>query len=292
MRVIYTQPYEKIENNYEQAYELEIFGLEGGHSGIEINKGGANSIKLMGRLLNNLKGTFGLSSLEGGEKDNAIAKIAKAIVSTNMDLSEDVKYIEGLFKNEFRVTDPNLEISLSPCEKPEWVIDEKSLKHLVDGMLILPNGVQTMSSDIEGLVESSNNIGVLVTTEDGFVFNSAVRSSVPSLKEEIVKRIYAIADLTGAEVSLRAGYPSWNYRPDSKIRDLMTVVYEEMYGKKPEIMAIHAGLETGILSEKIGDIDMISIGPEMYDVHTPKERLSISSTQRTYEFLKEVLKRM
>jgi dipeptidase D len=292
MRVKYNQPYEKVENFYDRAYELEIFGLEGGHSGIEIHKGGANSVKLMGRLLNNLKGTIGLSLLDGGEKDNAIAKMAKAVISTNADLSKDVEYIESLFKNEFRVSDPNLQISLTPCAKPEWVIDEESLKNLIDGMLLIPNGVQTMSSDIEGLVESSNNIGVLETTEEGFVFNSAVRSSVKSLKDEIVKRFFAIAELSGAKVSLHAEYPSWAYRPDSKIRDLMTEVYEDMYGKKPEIMAIHAGLETGLLSERIGDIDMISIGPEMYDVHTPKERLSISSTQRTYEFLKEVLKRI
>ena len=143
---------------------------------------------------------------------------------------------------------------MTPCELPDQIIDDVSSNHLINAILLLPNGVQTMSNEIEGLVESSNNVGVMTMTEKAIVFDSAVRSSVASLKDEIVKRIFAIGELTGAEVTLNSAYPAWPYKADSKIREVMVDVYEEMYNKKPEVMAIHAGLETGILTERIGEI--------------------------------------
>ena len=292
VRVSLKIPYKLIKNPYKKAFEIEISGLSGGHSGMEINKGRANGIKLLGRLLNELKGVHGITSLDGGEKMNAIAKRAKALVSTNSDLLEDIKYIESVFKNEFRTSDPNLMITITPCELPDQIMGEVSTNHLINAMLLLPNGVQTMSNEIEGLVESSNNVGVMTMNEKTIEFDSAVRSSVASFKDEIVKRFFAIGELTGAKVTLNSAYPAWPYKADSKIRDVMVEVYEQMYSKKPEVMAIHAGLETGILTERIGEIDMISIGPDMWDVHTPNEHVSISSVERTYEFLKEVLQKM
>jgi len=290
VRIFFRQPYMNVKNVYNKSYEIEISGLTGGHSGIEIHEGRANSIKLMGRLLNRIKRIAGISSLEGGEKMNAIAKRAKAVVSVNEDITETLQYIEQIFKEEFRVTDPGLRITFTECEKPEMMMNQTSMKNLIDAMLLLPCGVQTMSSDIDGLVESSNNVGVLYTNEDFVIIESAARSSVKTLKDEIVDRFYAAGELTGAEIELQSEYPSWPYNPDSKVRETMKQVYEKMYGKEPEIMAIHAGLETGILSERIGKIDMISMGPNMWDVHTPNEKLSISSTERTFVFLKEVLK--
>lgn len=290
VRIFFRQPYMKVKNPYNRSYDIEISGLTGGHSGIEIHEGRANSIKLMGRLLNRIKHVAGISSLEGGEKMNAIAKRAKAVVSVNEDISETVQKIEQVFKDEFRVTDPGLKIIVTACEKQEMMMDQTCMKNLINAMLLLPCGVQTMSSDIEGLVESSNNVGVLYTNEDVVIIESAARSSVKTLKDEIVDRFYAVGELTGAQIELQSEYPSWPYNPDSKIRETMKQVYEKMYGKKPGIMAIHAGLETGILSERIGKIDMISMGPDMWHVHTPNEKLSISSTERTFAFLKEVLK--
>ncbi len=290
VRILFRQPYQNVKNLYNKSYEIEILGLTGGHSGIEIHEGRANSIKLMGRLLNKIKRVAGISSLEGGEKMNAIAKRAKAVVSVNEDITETMQQIEQVFKDEFRVTDPGLKITVTECEEQEMVMNQTCMKNLINAMLLLPCGVQTMSSDIEGLVESSNNVGVLYTNDDFVIIESAARSSVKTLKDEIVDRFYAVGELTGAEIELQSEYPSWPYNPDSKVRETMKQVYEKMYGKKPEIMAIHAGLETGILSERIGKIDMISMGPNMWNVHTPNEKLSISSTERTFVLLKEVLK--
>jgi len=290
VRIFFRQPYTHVKNPYNRSCEIEISGLTGGHSGIEIHEGRANSIKLMGRVLNRIKPIAGISSLEGGEKMNAIPKRAKAIVSVNEDITAAIQQMEQVFKDEFRVTDPGLKITVAACKKQEMMMDPTCMKDLINAMLLLPCGVQTMSSDIQGLVESSNNVGVLHTHDDLVTIESAARSSVKTLRDEIVDRFYALGKLTGAQIELQSEYPSWPYNPDSKIRETMKHVYEKMYGKKPEIMAIHAGLETGILSERIGRIDMISMGPNMWDVHTPNEKLSISSTERTFLFLKELLK--
>jgi dipeptidase D len=147
-----------------------------------------------------------------------------------------------------------------------------------------------MSAGIEGLVENSNNIGVISTSEEEVVMHSAVRSSVKSLKEEICDRIKIICDLNNAEMLLESDYPEWAYKQESPIRDLMSNVYKEMFGKDVKIDAIHAGLECGFLKEKVGDIDMISLGPNLADVHTTGEKMSISSTERVYNYLVEVLK--
>lgn len=155
---------------------------------------------------------------------------------------------------------------------------------------LIPYGPQTMSAAIEGLVESSTNPGVVEMLENEIAIDSAIRSSVSSLKAEINQRIQAIAQLTGASVELIADYPEWQFAPESKVREVMKEVYQQMYGKELQISAIHAGLECGFLSQKLGNVDMISIGPDITGAHTPKESLSISSTERVYQFLCEVLK--
>ncbi|RKD21966.1 dipeptidase D [Caminicella sporogenes DSM 14501] len=281
-----------------EAYKISIKGLLGGHSGMEIDKNRGNAIKLLGRMLEKLddKVDIDVAGVFGGEKMNAIAKTASAIVliknSEADDFKDVVKECEKIFKNEFMTSDPDIEISLEKVETPKKVFSQNTKDALISILRLIPNGVQTMSANINGLVESSNNIGVLDTKEDEIIFSSAVRSSVKTLKEEINKRIEKICKLTGAKMELVGDYPEWEYKPDSHIRNLMKKVYREMYGKELKIDAIHAGLECGLLKEKVGDIDMISIGPNIYDVHTPSEHLSISSTKRVYEFLCEVLKEM
>lgn len=278
------------------AYKISIKGLLGGHSGMEIDKNRGNAIKLLGRILEELNSEIDIdvANVSGGEKMNAIAKMANAVVliegSEFNKLQNIVTECEKIFKNEFITSDPDIEISLEKIEGPEKVFSTNTKKALISILRLIPNGVQTMSANIIGLVESSNNIGVLSTEESEIIFNSAVRSSVKTLKNEINKRIENICELTGAKMELVGDYPEWEYKTDSRIRDLMTRVYKDMYGKELKIDAIHAGLECGLLKEKVGDIDMISIGPNLYDVHTPNEHLSISSTKRVYEFLCEVLK--
>lgn len=277
--------------------KLTIKGLLGGHSGIEINKNRANAIKLMGRVLRALEvEDVQVAAVNGGEKMNAITKFCFATIGYNKNeeaaVCKIIKDMEAMFQNEFAAADPGIFFECVDAEKPEQVYSAVTLKQLVSILRLLPNGVQTMNHVIAGLVESSNNIGVLTTEADQIVMNNAVRSSVKSLKAEINERIKMLAEMNGATSSLMADYPEWAFQLESPIRDLMQAVYQEMNGKEMHVDAIHAGLECGLLTEKVGNIDMVSIGPNLFDVHTPEEKLSISSTERVYNFLVEVLKRM
>lgn len=277
--------------------KLTIKGLLGGHSGIEINKNRANAIKLMARVLKALDSlNVEVTEVYGGEKMNAITKFCHATIgASEADMpavEAKIKEMEAIFQNEFAAADPGIFFEIASVEKPAKVFSAKTLKAFVNFLRLLPNGVQTMNHSIAGLVESSNNIGVLETKEDVIKMNNAVRSSVKSLKAEINERIQMLAEANGAVSELVADYPEWAFQLESPIRDLMGVVYKEITGNEMHVDAIHAGLECGLLTEKVGNIDMVSIGPNLYDVHTPEEKLSISSTERVYTFLVEVLKRM
>lgn len=278
-------------------HQVTIKGLLGGHSGIEINKNRANAIKLMARLLTSLE-PFGVevTEMNGGEKMNAITKFCSVVIGDDeaMDgaVMTYIKGMEAVFQNEFAAADPGIFFEIKVVDKPEKVFSAKTVKQLTNILRLLPNGVQTMNHVIPTLVESSNNIGVLTTHENHISMINAVRSSVKSLKAEINERIKMLCEMNGATNELVSDYPEWAFKLESPIRDLMSAVYKEMNGKDIHIDAIHAGLECGLLTEKVGDIDMISMGPNLYDVHTPQEKLSISSTERVYKFLCEVLKRM
>ncbi|SHK53699.1 aminoacyl-histidine dipeptidase [Paramaledivibacter caminithermalis] len=285
-------------NASKSAYKISIRGLLGGHSGMEIDKNRGNAIKLLGRILDSINREFNIdiANISGGEKMNAIAKIADAIILIDAENKEKLENIitnyNKVFSNEFKTADPDIKVFLDKVEKPNKVFSKKTKKSLISILRLIPNGVQTMSADIKGLVESSNNIGVLTTSENKISFSSSVRSSIKTLKIEINNRIQNICDLTGANMELIADYPEWEYKVNSPIRDLMQDVYRDMYGKELKVDAIHAGLECGLLKEKVGDIDMISIGPNLYDAHTPNEHLSVSSTKRVFDFLCKVLKRI
>ena len=277
------------------SYEVVISGLKGGHSGIEINKCRANANKLMGRFLHYVQDLdVAISHLEGGEKMNAISKRSKVVLTLSKEkvsiLEEKVKDYEIMIRAEFEIADPDVSVRLAPVTTESKVWTPQTLQNVTYILQLIPYGPQTMSANVEGLVESSSNIGVVEMSESQIEFNSAVRSSVGSLKREINHRIQAIADLTGAHMELIADYPEWEFETESKIREIMKEVYQRISGKELEVSAIHAGLECGFLSQKLGKIDMISIGPDITGAHTPKESLSISSTERVYHFLCEVLK--
>ncbi|MTL36028.1 beta-Ala-His dipeptidase, partial [Turicibacter sanguinis] len=277
------------------SYEVVISGLKGGHSGIEINKCRANANKLMGRFFHYVQDLqVSVAHVAGGEKMNAISKRAKMVLTLSKDkvstLEEKVKDFEIMIRAEFETADQDITLKLAPVATELKVWTAETLQKVTHILQLIPYGPQTMSANVAGLVESSSNIGVVEMTESEIEFNSAVRSSVGSLKREINHRIQAIADLTGAKMELIADYPEWEFETDSKIRDIMKEVYERTAGKELEVSAIHAGLECGFLSQKLGKIDMISIGPDITGAHTPKESLSISSTERVYDFLCQVLK--
>ncbi len=278
-------------------YSLEIKGLKGGHSGSEIDKGRANANKLMGRILNDLMSEieFNLSNINGGAKMNAIARTAEAhlVISSNNEakLKNKIEIWDKVLKNEYKSSDPNMSLELKKLDTNlDKVFTYNTTQKVVDILIMIPNGINTMSMAIEGLVESSTNLGVVTTTNEQVTFDSALRSSVRSLKYEILRRIETVAKLVGASAITQSEYPEWEYKTDSYIREIFIEVYKTMFHKEPDIEAIHAGLECGLFNEKFGDVDMISFGPNMYDVHTPDECLSISSTQRTWKYLLEVLK--
>lgn len=291
-------PFEEKTAEYSNAFKIVIQGLNGGHSGIEINKNRANAIKLLGRLLANIeaKMPFEVVTISGGEKMNAIAKRAEVILQVAPEhistLSALIKESEEMFVNEFMATDGGIQIVITETEKNNKAFTEKTKKDLIHIIRLTPFGVQTMSGGIEGLVESSTNLGVLTHESECIRFTNAVRSSVKSLKKEINERFAIISEMTGSKNYLVSDYPEWQYKLESPIRELMKDVYGDLFGKELKVDAIHAGLECGFLKEKVGDIDMISLGPNLFDVHTPFEKLSISSTERTFKFVCEVLKRL
>lgn len=278
------------------SYSIAIKGLKGGHSGMEINEGRGNANVLMGRVLAEIKKDvdFRLVSIDGGTKTNAIPREAKsAMVISSKDeerFKEIVIKMENTFKNEYKSSDPKVVIEIGKHNGAQKVFSCDSTSKMVAALLLIPNGVQTMSKEMKGLVESSNNLGIVTTLENSVTFESSLRSSVRSLKEKMANQMELIANITGGNWECYAAYPEWEYTVDSYIREIFQRVYREMTGEEIEISSIHAGLECGLFKEKFGDMDMVSFGPNMYGVHTPDEKLSISSTKRTWELLLNVLK--
>lgn len=278
-------------------YAVKVRGLKGGHSGMEIDKERGNANKLMGRILMSIlaKTDFAISSLNGGAKHNAIPREADAVIvipaKDKAVVEQAIAGCKSMFSTELRTSDADVQVDFEILPAlPPAMLSKEATHHIVNYLYIVINGITSMSMDIKGLVESSLNLGVITTNKESVDFISSIRSSVKSLKTELYHRLVVTAKLTGGSVASEADYPEWAYNPDSKIRTLFIDVYEKMYGKKPHITAIHAGLECGLFTEKFAGMDAISFGPNLYDVHTPNEHMSISSVQRTWEYLVEVLK--
>jgi dipeptidase D len=278
--------------------EIAVKNLKGGHSGTEIDKGRANANRLTGRVLCKLNKELDIKLIDifGGTKDNVIPRESFCKVVINKDdeniFDQIVESVSKDISREYRSSDPDISIYTSTinCNSKVEVIDNDALTKLIFLLMGLPNGVQTMSFEIEDIVESSLNLGSLVKKDDKILFQFAVRSSVRSLKYYITKQLELFANICHAEFIKTKEYPEWEYNNNSKLIDICVNTYEKMYNKKPIVKALHAGLESGVFIEKKSDLDAISIGPNLFDVHSPDERLSISSTKRTWEYLLEVLK--
>ena len=279
------------------SYKLSITGLKGGHSGMDIIKERGNSNVLLGRALFMLreKYDFLVTSLHGGSKNNAIPREAEAILvfSGNVEgLLEEVARIETTLGIEIETQDDDFNITFSKTDTPEQCYDKVTTEKAIGLLFTLPNGVISMSQDIHGLVETSLNLGVLHEKEQELYFDFAVRSSVGSRKEMVLDKVKTIGEIFGAQTEITSSYPEWRYAKDSNLRDAFISVYEKKYGVLPKIEAIHAGLECGILSGRIDDLDMISLGPNLFDVHTPDEHMDLKSVKNVYEFLLDVLKHL
>ena len=283
----------------EVVYCLQIKGLKGGHSGILIDKERGNSNKLLGRVLHSFttKFPFSIQQLNGGLKPNAIPREAQAVISIRPEDLEvaliSVEQWEAIFRNELKLSDPDVSISLEKVEiSGETVFSEETKDKVITSLLLIPHGVQAMSMGIKGLVESSTNLGVVTTTDTEIQFESEIRSSIKTSKSAMVTQVTRIAELVGSTVRIAADYPEWEYQPDSKMRKLFEKTYREKYDKEIEVIAIHAGIECGVFIEKIPGLDAVSIGPDIFNVHTPDEHLSISSTLTNWDYFIYTLKRM
>ncbi|WP_040210699.1 aminoacyl-histidine dipeptidase [Clostridium polynesiense] len=280
-----------------QDFEIKVRGLKGGHSGMDAIKQRANSNKIMGRILADINSELDirLAAINGGSKTNAIPREMDAALSVKEEdvskLQEKIEKWNKTLSNEYKTADPGLKITLENAEAPlEKVFSKDTTEKAVKLLYLIPNGIMSMSMEIEGLVQSSTNLGVVITNENEIEYHSAIRSSVGSLKEDITLQTAFIAEAFGAEIISQAGYPEWQYNAESKIRKISERVYKNLTGSDAEIVAIHAGLECGLFKEKFSDMDMISFGPNLYDVHTPNEHMSISSVKNLWEFLVELLK--
>ena len=276
--------------------KLKISGLQGGHSGQEINKERGNAICLMGRLLAALqeKTPVYLKEVSGGTADNAIPnEVCAEIVVT--EWTEDIAaFMEEKFcglKAEFAGKEDGLKCELQVGAEDALieVCNRKDSEQWIHLLNVIPHGVIANSVKMKGLVETSLNPGILnVSAVEGMV-STSVRSSNAAAKEALINQLKSLAALCDATVGIRGDYPGWDYDPDSPLREKMVTIYEEMYGVKPQIEAIHAGLECGIFQSKIPGLDCVSIGPDMQDIHTTRETLSIPSVQRVWKFLLKVL---
>lgn len=280
-------------------YRMTIRGLKGGHSGMAIHKGRGNANKLMGRILYDLSSSipYTLHALNGGLKTNAIPREASAVISLDDShsgtLQNEVYKWNEMLKTELRVSDPDVEVKVKRLDNHvQTAFSDKTTEKIISALMLTPSGVQTMSMDIEGMVESSTNLGVVTTQGHEVKLENEIRSSVKSLKTHIVNQLDVTAQSLGGKFTTDSDYPEWGYNADSTIRPLFEKTYKEMFGQEAKVMGIHAGLECGIFAEKIPDLDAISLGPDMFDVHTPNEHLSIPSTIRTWDYLLAVLKSM
>lgn len=275
---------------------VTIKGLLGGHSGSEIDKNRVNADILLGRLLYELrKQSYEIISLKGGLKQNAIPREASAELLVQEEdvynVVNEIKFLAEKYKNECRTNEPDLTILTVQGEEREYTcLNANSKQRMLCMLMDTPNGIQVMSPDIEGLVESSLNLGVMEYADGAYQFAYGVRSSQASYKFYMSEKLKALTEQLGGSFCYDGEYPGWEYKKDSRLREIYSKAYQEMFGSPIKIEAIHAGLECGILAEKMGDIDIISVGPNMQDIHTTEERLSISSTKRLYDLICKVLK--
>ena len=280
-----------------QALSIKIDGLLGGHSGMEIIKQRANAIKLLGRVLSAVQAeqTVHIVSISGGSKHNAIAKEAHAIITVEDAARAQtvITQLAAAIKAEYRVADKDIRIAAEAASiLPQTMYTGTVSCGIIDFMTMTPNGVQYMSMDIPGLVQTSLNHGIVALDGDILTFTISVRSSVKSELEEIIQTLQLCAQRTGGIFNKVSEYPAWEYSPQSLARDIAVKTYKDLTGNEPIISAIHAGLECGLIKQTIPDIDAVSFGPNLYDVHTPNEHLSISSAERTWKFIVKLLENM
>lgn len=283
---------------------IVVDGLQGGHSGCEIDKERGNAAILLGRVLYalNEEVTIYLSDIQGGKKDNAIPVSAKAVIGikeNDMEITEKLcGEMNSILQSEFELSDFEITVHVKslPAKNIEnvnggvEVITAGDTKKIIALLMMMPNGVMAMSTAVKGLVETSLNLGIMRLEPDYLYLQQAIRSSVTSRKYYLFDKVKSCVSMLGGTSEIKGEYPAWEYKTESKVRPKIEKLYQKLYNKEPVMEGIHAGLECGLLADKIKDLDCVSMGPDIFDIHTTSERLSISSTKRVYEFLIEYLK--
>ena len=281
---------------YGPCVKLTVDGLRGGHSGVEIHKGLANANKVMGEFLGRIQKIMPLciTKLQGGAKDNAIPRSCEATLiplGINVERLNDIaEQLQAEIRANYNEPDAIVRGDNVDALGGNALTTECSAK-VIALLNAAPNGVQSMSQDIDGLVQTSLNLGILSLDEE-LTLTFAVRSSVNTEKDDLLKRLEELAVFYDGSTTEMGHYPAWEYKKDSNLRETIVKTFSRMYGKDPEVIAIHAGLECGLLSEKLPGLDCVSFGPDMRDIHTSRERMNIASTKRIWEFLLEVLKEL
>jgi len=278
------------------AYELLVTGLKGGHSGLDIQTGRGNAIKILARALNNLNEVgYSLAKVDGGSLRNAIPREAEAIIFLTAagatKAEELIEELQGKVYNEFKTPDGGVKIELKKSSSSIDTVYINALKNrIVDALLAVPHGVIAMSPDLEGLVETSTNLATIKIVDDKIVIGTSQRSSIESSKDFISENVAAIFRLAGSDVKAGDGYPGWKPNMDSELLKVSKKVFQNLFNKEAEIKAIHAGLECGILEGKNPGLDMISFGPTIQGAHSPDEKINIETVEKFYVLLKGILK--
>ena len=281
---------------YGPCIRLAVDGLKGGHSGADIHLKRANANKIMGEFMNRIQKIMPLclTSLSGGAKDNAIPRSCQAtLVAMGINL-ERINDIAAALQEEIRANYDEPEVTVQAFDVDALggnSLSTESTAKIISLLCSAPNGVQKWSADIEGLVQTSLNMGIAKLGER-FSATFSVRSSVNTEKQEVLDQLKALAEMLEGSYTQDGEYPAWEYRKESRLRDTMVRIYRDMFGQEPRVEAIHAGLECGLFSQKLPGLDCVSIGPQMHDIHTTRERLEIASTERVWKFLLEVLKNL
>ena len=281
----------------EACYSVTISGLQGGHSGADINKGRGSANVLMGRVLYSAMEKFPglrLAAIDGGKFDNVICSRSEAKAAVSADqgaaFEQFIREFDATLKNEYAGCDDGVTVE---CAKSEasCAVSAETTSVMLHTLLALPHGVEAMNVDFPGLVQTSLNLGVIHLAEDGLHFTYSIRSCIASQKQMLAQRVHAIVEFAGGTVTERSSYPGWQYARESRFRELVLDAYRDITGADGRIEATHGGLECGLFIEKIPGLDAISLGPELHDVHSVREKLNVPSTERVYELVREVLKR-
>ncbi|WP_298488511.1 aminoacyl-histidine dipeptidase [uncultured Maribacter sp.] len=277
-------------------YKIVVNGLQGGHSGMDIHKGLGNANKIMNRILYTCNRNYSIriSEINGGGLRNAIPRESSTVLIVDKAhasaFEKEIVNLAVILKQEFKLTEPNLNVTFAVVRKPKKVMGLRPQEKLFNAVYAAHNGVYSMSNSMPGLVETSNNIARVTVKKGEVVIACLTRSSVNSSKDDLANALTATFEIAGMDVSLSGDYPGWNPNPDSAILKVLENKYETIFKEKPNVAACHAGLECGILGQNYPKIDMISFGPTIKGAHSPDERVSISSVQKYWKFVLEILK--